>query len=54
MAANTAITLTACAGDPLGVAQRIRACAEAGLRFAEGGGAEVRAPTPSPAKRVIA
>lgn len=39
--AHTAVLLAAAAGDPLGVAQRIRACAEAGIRFAEGGDATV-------------
>jgi len=42
--AHTAIMLAACVGDPLGVVQRLRACAEAGLRFAAGGGADMHAP----------
>jgi len=40
-AANAAIVLAACAGDPRGIEARLRACAEAGLRFAEGGEARV-------------
>jgi hypothetical protein len=44
MGANTAIMLAAAAGDPLGVVPRVRACAEAGIRFAEGGDAKVDAP----------
>ena len=42
--AQTAVILAACAGDPLGVIDRLKACAEAGIRFAEGGDAKVRAP----------
>jgi hypothetical protein len=42
-AAHSAVLLAACAGDPLGVAQRIAACAEAGIRFADGGDATVLA-----------
>ncbi len=41
--ANTAVMLAATAGDPLGVAERIKACAEAGIRFADGGDARVTA-----------
>ena len=37
MAANTAIMMAVSAGDPRGVVDRIAACAEAGLRFANGG-----------------
>ena len=37
MAANTAIMLAVAAGDPRAVVDRIRACAEAGVRFASGG-----------------
>jgi hypothetical protein len=37
MAANTAIMLAIAAGDPRGVVDRIAACAEAGVRFANGG-----------------
>jgi hypothetical protein len=37
MAANTAIMLAVAAGDPRGVVDRIVACAEAGVRFANGG-----------------
>jgi hypothetical protein len=44
MGANAAVMLAAAAGDPLGVAARIRACAEAGVRFADGGGATVTLP----------
>jgi Family of unknown function (DUF6931) len=50
MAANAAVMMAACAGDPLGVVPRIRACAEAGIRFAEGGDAKVRAPAPAGSK----
>jgi len=35
--ANTAVALAAAAGDPLGVVQRVRAYAEAGIRFVAGG-----------------
>jgi hypothetical protein len=38
----TAVILAACAGDPLGIVDRLKACAEAGIRFADGGGAAVR------------
>ena len=37
MAANTAIMMAVSAGDPRAVVDRIAACAEAGLRFANGG-----------------
>ncbi len=53
-AANAAIVLAACDGDPLAVMERIVACAEAGVRFAEGGEARVIAPRPpeaAPASR---
>src|SRR5260370_471961 len=43
-AAHTAVILAATAGDPLGVVQRIAACAEAGSRFADGGDATVAGP----------
>ncbi len=46
-AANAAVVLAACAGDPLAIAQWIVACAEAGIRFAEGGDARVVAPKPA-------
>jgi hypothetical protein len=36
-AANAAITLAICAGDPYAIKTRINACVEAGLSFAEGG-----------------
>ncbi len=45
-AANAAIMLAACSGDPLAIARWIVACAEAGIRFADGGEARVIAPTP--------
>jgi hypothetical protein len=45
MGVNTAVMLAACAGDPLGVIDRVKACAEAGVRFANGGDARVTAPT---------
>jgi hypothetical protein len=40
---HTAVILAACAGDPLGVVDRLRTCAEAGIRFADGGDAKVQA-----------
>lgn len=43
-AANAAVMLAVTQGDPLGVVDRIRACAEAGVRFADGGDARVSAP----------
>jgi hypothetical protein len=43
-AAHTAVVLAACSGDPPGVVQRLTACAEAGIRFADGGDATVTAP----------
>ena len=43
-AAHTAVILAACADDPLGVVRRIAACAEAGIRFADGGDATVIRP----------
>ncbi len=49
-AAHTAVIMACSAGDPLGVVQRIAACAEAGIRFADGGEASVTAPKASPAK----
>lgn len=45
--AHTAVILAACAGDPLGILDRLKACAEAGIRFAEGGEAKVHAPRPA-------
>jgi uncharacterized protein DUF6931 len=53
-AANAAIILAITAQDPPAIRRWIRACAEAGLRFADGGDAKVRAPTPSPAKPGLA
>jgi hypothetical protein len=47
MGANTAVMLAAAAGDPLGVTDRVKACAEAGIRFADGGDASVSAPAQS-------
>jgi hypothetical protein len=47
-AANAAIVLAATVGDPLAIGPRIAACAEAGVRFAEGGDARpqlAKAPT---------
>ena len=46
-AANAAIILAVCAGDPLAIAPWIKACAEAGIRFADGGDATVIGPKPS-------
>jgi hypothetical protein len=43
-AANAAIALACASGDPLGYAQRVAACAEAGIRFADGGDGRVIAP----------
>ena len=37
MAANTAIMLAVAAGDPRAIVKRIAACADAGVRFANGG-----------------
>jgi hypothetical protein len=53
-AANAAIILAITAQDPPAIRRWIRACAEAGLRFADGGDAKLRAPTPSPAKPGLA
>jgi uncharacterized protein DUF6931 len=51
-AANAAIMIAACAGDPSSMMQRITACAEAGIRFAAGGEARITmaaaSPTPAP------
>jgi hypothetical protein len=41
---HTAVILAACAGDPLSVVDRLRACAEAGIHFAAGGDASVATP----------
>ena len=49
-AVHTAVILAACAGDPLGVVDRLKACAEAGIRFAEGDDVEVRTPAPAAPK----
>ena len=48
-AANAAIALACATGDPRFYAQRVAACAEAGIRFAEGGDARVIAPKTAPA-----
>ena len=48
MGVNTAVMLAATAGNPLGVAVRTRACAEAGIRFAGGDPATVHAPQAAP------
>jgi hypothetical protein len=40
-AVNAAIVLAVCAGEPIGVMKRVAACAEAGIRFADGGEAKV-------------
>ena len=45
LGANTAVMLAAARGDPREVAGRIKACAEAGIRFAEGGDAMLSLPT---------
>jgi hypothetical protein len=44
MGTQTAVILAACAGDPLGVVDRLKACVEAGVRFADGGDAKVYLP----------
>jgi hypothetical protein len=44
---HTAVILAACAGDALGVVDRLKACAEAGIRFADGDDVEVRTPAPA-------
>jgi len=43
-AANAAISLAISTGDPLAYAQWVAACADAGIKFAEGGEARVIAP----------
>ena len=48
--ACAAITMAAARGDPLGLVARIRACVEAGVRFAEGGEAKVALPAAQAAK----
>jgi hypothetical protein len=50
-AANAAIVLATCADGALAVAPWIKACAEAGIRFAEGGVATVIAPRLSRARQ---
>jgi hypothetical protein len=50
---HTAVILAACAGDPLGVVDRLKACAEAGVRFAEGGDAKVSAPAKSATTKIL-
>jgi Family of unknown function (DUF6931) len=54
-AANAAIVLAACSGDPLAIGLWIVACGEAGIRFAEGGEARVEAPRlePPPVGRAL-
>jgi hypothetical protein len=47
---HTAVILAACAGDPLGVLDRLKACAEAGIRFADGDDVEVRTSAPAAPK----
>ncbi len=49
LAVNAAVLLAATAGDPLAVVPRIKSCADAGIRFADGGEATVtgsRVPAP--------
>ena len=46
-AANAAIALANASGDPLTYRQRIAACVDAGIRFADGGEARVTAPVAS-------
>ncbi len=47
---HTAVILAACAGDPLGVIDRLKACAEAGIRFADGDDDELRTSAPAAPK----
>jgi hypothetical protein len=47
---HTAVILAACAGDPLGVVDRLKVCAEAGIRFADGDDVEVRTSAPAAPK----
>jgi len=51
-AACAAITMAAAQGEPLGLVGRIRACIEAGIRFAEGGEAKIALPQAQAAKPV--
>jgi hypothetical protein len=51
---NAAIVLAACAGDRSAIPQWISACAEAGMRFAEGEELKVIAPKPAPIARSVA
>ena len=43
-AVDAAIVMAVCAGEPIDVMKRMAACAEAGIRFAEGGEARVSLP----------
>jgi hypothetical protein len=47
---HTAVILAACAGDAKGVVDRLKACAEAGIRFADGDDVEVRTSAPAAPK----
>jgi hypothetical protein len=47
---HTAVILATCAGDPLGVVDRLKLCAEAGIRFADGDDVEVRTSVPAAPK----
>jgi hypothetical protein len=49
-AANAAIVLAISSGDPSAYQRRVAACAEAGIRFAEGGEARVIPPNMPPPK----
>ena len=53
MGASTAVMLAVSAGDPLGAIDRIRACAEAGVRFADGGDATVIRPGAAAAQQAV-
>jgi hypothetical protein len=53
-AANAAIVLAVCAVEQPAIPAWISACAEAGMRFAEGGDASVVAPKPAAAARPAA
>jgi hypothetical protein len=50
---HTAVILAACAGDPIGVVDRLKACADAGIRFADGGEAKVHAPARSTTTKLL-
>ena len=53
-AANAAIVLAICGGEPRTIGAWTVACVEAGIRFAEGGDARVTAPSPAAADAGLA